>query len=99
MWVTLGGRTESMSQKVARKGTHVTYEERLQHRELLDRAGALRARLEGEDDAHLTRAEGRELVALLEEVVARLSPDRWDHMMETIAAEAARRAGAVAVMK
>jgi hypothetical protein len=77
----------------------MTYEERLKHRELLERAAALRERLEGEDDARLTRREGRELAALLEEVVLQLSPDRWDHMMETIAAEAARRAGVVAVMK
>jgi hypothetical protein len=43
----------------------------------------------------VTREEARELVAILEEVSEQNSPERWDHMMETIVDEAARRAGAL----
>lgn len=78
----------------------MSYEARLKHRELVDRAAALRERLDGGDDeARLTRQEGRELAALVEELVVQLRPERWDDLMETVAAEAARRAGAVTVMK
>jgi len=78
----------------------MTYEVRLKHRELVERAAALRQHLDGgEDDARMTRAEGRELAALVEELVVQLRPERWDDLMETVAAEAARRAGAVTVMK
>lgn len=78
----------------------MTYETRMKHRELVERAAALREQLEGgEDEARLTRAEGRELAALVEELVVQLRPERWDDLMETVAAEAARRAGAVTVMK
>lgn len=78
----------------------MTYEVRLKHRELVERAAALRERLDGgDDDAQLTRSEGRELAALVEELIVQLRPERWDDLMETVAAEAARRAGAVTVMK
>lgn len=78
----------------------MTYEDRLKHRELVERTAALRDRLEaGAADAPLTRAEGRELAALVDEVILQLSPERWDRLMETIAEEAARRAGALAVPK
>lgn len=78
----------------------MTYEDRLKHRELVERTAALRARLEaGAPEAPLTRAEGRELAALVDEVILRLSPGRWDRLMETIAEEAARRAGALAMTK
>lgn len=78
----------------------MNYEERLRYRELIERTGELQERLaEGEASASVTREEGRELAALLEEALLKLSPERFDRMMETIAQEAARRAGAVAPMK
>lgn len=78
----------------------MTYEVRLKHRELVERAAALRTRLEeGKAGEPLTREEGRELAALVEELVVQLRPERWDDLMETVAAEAARRAGAVTIMK
>ncbi|MXW68322.1 MAG: hypothetical protein F4Z72_15160 [Gemmatimonadales bacterium] len=71
------------------------YEERLRHRDLLERATDLRRRLELEDgDSPMRREEGAELAALLEATLAEISPERWDRVMETIAGEAARRAGA-----
>ncbi|MGH7540883.1 MAG: hypothetical protein ACRELC_07790 [Gemmatimonadota bacterium] len=78
----------------------MTYEERRLHRDLLDRAGALRVRLdEGEPWAPVTREEAREIVDLLDEALQALSPERFDHMMEAIAHEVARRAGAVALSR
>lgn len=75
----------------------MTYEERQQYRELRDRVEALEERLSrGEGEAPMTREEGRELLRLLEAAVERMSPERWDHAMEAIASEAARRAGAMA---
>ena len=73
----------------------MNYEERLRYRELVERAETLRERLaEGEGGAPVTREEGRELAGLLAEALSKLSPERFDRMMETIAQEAARRAGA-----
>jgi len=75
----------------------MTYEERLQHRDLVDRSAQLRDRLgEGEEWSPLTRGEARELVQIVEETLGQLSPERWDRMMETIVEEATRRAGAAA---
>lgn len=74
----------------------MTYEERIQHRDLVDRATVLRETLEaGEDWAPITRAEARELLSILEETLAQISPERWDRVMQTIVEEAARRAGAM----
>ncbi len=70
------------------------YEDRERYRALGDRIDALRERLEeGGAAAPLTREEARELLALLEIAVDRLSPERWDRLMDTVAHEAARRAG------
>ncbi len=78
----------------------MTYEDRVRHRELVERTSALRERLaEGGGRERVTREEARELAALLEELLAQLSPERWDHMMETVAGEAARRAGVMTAMK
>jgi len=72
-----------------------SYEERLRHRDLLERATDLRRRLELEDgDSPMRREEGAELAALLEATLAEISAERWDRVMGTIAGEAARRAGA-----
>ncbi len=73
------------------------YEDRERYRALADRVAALRVRIEeGESRAPLTREEARELLALLELAVDRLSPERWDRLMDTVADEAARRAGVFA---
>ncbi|WP_420462255.1 hypothetical protein [Candidatus Palauibacter sp.] len=70
----------------------MNYEERLRHRDLTERATRLREQLEeGDGGALLGRAEGRELVALLEETLAQISPERWDRIMEAIVDEATRR--------
>lgn len=76
----------------------MNYEERLRHRDLLERVGNLKEVLdEGEPWAPVTREEAREIVDLLDEALQALSPDRFDRMMEAIAAEAARRAGGMTV--
>lgn len=73
----------------------MSYEERLRHRDLLERATELRKRLELEDgDAPMRREEGRELAAILEATLTEIGPERWDRVMEAVASEAARRAGA-----
>ncbi|WP_419948724.1 hypothetical protein [Candidatus Palauibacter sp.] len=73
----------------------MSYEERLRHRDLLGRATDLRRRLERRDaDSPMRREEGLELVAILEATLAEISPERWDRVMEAVASEAARRAGA-----
>lgn len=78
----------------------MNYEERLRHRDLLERAGTLKVRLdEGEPWAPVTREEAREIVDLLEAALESLSPERFDRMMEAIAAEAARRAGHAALSR
>ena len=73
----------------------MTYEERLRHRDLLERAADLRRRLADEDgDSPMQREEGRELAAILEATLTEIGPERWDRVMEVVASEAARRAGA-----
>lgn len=72
----------------------MTYLERHQHRELRERADRLRRRLEeGDSEDPLTRKEALELLELVDGALERMSPERWDHTMEVIAEEAARRAG------
>ena len=78
----------------------MTYEERRKHRELVDRSTAIVERLEeGEAWAPVTREEARELASLVEELVAQLSPERWDHLMEAVVDEAGRRAGSLAPIR
>ena len=78
----------------------MTYEERLRHRDLVERAAELKERFEaGSGGDPVTRTEARELVEILEEALAALSPERWDSMMETVVQEAARRAGTMAAVK
>lgn len=78
----------------------MTYEDRQQYRGLRERLEAARDLLEeGPADAPLTRGEARELLALLEAAVERMSPERWDRALEVIAEEAARRAGATALAR
>lgn len=78
----------------------MTYEERRQHRDLLDRSARLRERVEAsEEGAPLERDDARELLAIVEEILAQLSPERWDRLMENIVDEATRRAGSVALIK
>ena len=73
----------------------MTYEERVKHRDLVERLTRLRLRIEeGEGSSPLTREEARELVAIVEETVASSSPERLDRLMETVVEEATFRAGA-----
>ncbi|MCG8469544.1 MAG: hypothetical protein MJB57_15285 [Gemmatimonadetes bacterium] len=66
----------------------------------MDRSVQLRERLaESEGRGPVTRGEALELVEIVEETLAQLSPERWDRIMETIVDEAARRAGALAIAK
>jgi len=75
----------------------MTYEERLRHRDLVDRSAQLRKQLgEGEERSPVTRGEARELAQIVEETLSQLSPERWDRMMEAVVEEATRRAGAAA---
>ena len=75
----------------------MTYEDRERHHALVERMATLRESLEArEPDAPVTRDEALELVAFLEEIADRLSPQRMDRLMETIVDEASRRAGALA---
>lgn len=79
------------------RGATLTYEDRVLHRELVERTTALHERLAaGEEDDPVTRAEAREIAALLEALLAQLAPERRDRMMETMADEAARRAASLA---
>ncbi len=78
----------------------MTYEERMQHRDLVDRSAELRARFaEGDDQTPITRADARELVKILEEILVQLSPERWERAMETMVEEAGRRSGSGALIK
>ncbi|MFQ5688728.1 MAG: hypothetical protein ACE5HQ_00465 [Gemmatimonadota bacterium] len=71
----------------------MTYEERQQHRQLGERLHALREALEqGSPSAPVSRVEALELLAILEAVIDRLSPERWDRTLEMVAEEASRRA-------
>lgn len=77
----------------------MTYLERQQHRDLRERASTLEDRLkEGDPDAPVTREEARELLELVDAALERLSPERWDRVMEVVAEEAARRAGRMSSM-
>ena len=78
----------------------MTYEERQLYRELRERLDALRERMsEGAPDEPLTREDGREILAVLDATVERMSPERWDRAMDSIAEEAARRAGQAALSR
>ena len=78
----------------------MTYEDRQRYRELREGVDALRGQLEeGDPDAPVTRGEVLRLLALLDAVVERASPERWDRAMGAIAEEAARRAGAMAASR
>jgi len=78
----------------------MTYEERRTFRDLTDRASALRERLEtGEGQGPVTREEAHAMAVLIEEILAQLSPERWDRMMENIAEEVMRRASGMAAVK
>ena len=78
----------------------MTYEERLKHRDLLDRSAQLRERFaEGDEQSPVTRAEAQELLEILEETLAQLSPERWDRIMQAVVEEAVRRAGSVAMVE
>lgn len=72
----------------------MTYLERRQYREMRQRAEELRSDLEEKEaDESLTRDEALELLELVVGAMERMSPDRWDHMLEVVAEEASRRAG------
>ena len=74
----------------------MTYEERLKHQDLVERSARLKEALgEGDEAQSMTRAEARELTELVEEILALISPERWDRLMQTVVEEATRRAGAV----
>jgi hypothetical protein len=69
----------------------------VKHRELVERSSALSDRLrDGEAWAPMTREEAREMAALVEELVAQVSPERWDQFMGAVVDEASRRAGSLA---
>lgn len=77
----------------------MTYRDRQQHQALRERTRALRERLEeGDGDEPLTRAEAAELAELIEGILDRTSPERWDNALEVVAEEAARRAGRLSSM-
>ena len=76
----------------------MSYEERLRHRDLIERARELRERLASrESDGPMSRREGLELAAILEATLVEIGPERWDRVMEAVASEAARRAGAAPI--
>jgi hypothetical protein len=75
----------------------MTYQERQQYREQRETLEELRERLAtGDPAAPITRAEALELLALIEQLSERLSPERWDRTLELVAEEAARRADLLA---
>lgn len=72
----------------------MTYEERQRYRQLRDEVEELRDRLdEGEPDRPVTRGEAIEILDLVDAAIERMSPERWDHALDAVAREAARRAG------
>lgn len=78
----------------------MTYLERKKYRKLRSRVEELRAELErGDAERPLTRGEALEMLDLMNETLERMGPDRWDHLMEVVAEEAARRAGQLASMR
>lgn len=71
----------------------MTFEDRQRFKELQETIVGLRSRLEGSDETDpLDRSDTLVLLEIVEYVLGRMSPERWDHMMETVADEAARRA-------
>ena len=71
----------------------MTYKDRQQFRKLKEEVEALRESLEGgEPSDPVSREEATALLAILEGVLDRVSPETWDRTMETIVHEAARRA-------
>lgn len=72
----------------------MTYEERQRYRKIRDDVERLREELgEGDPDQPLTRGEALEILELVDAAVERMSPERWDHALDAVAREAARRAG------
>ena len=72
----------------------MTYEERQRYRQLRDEVEELRDRLDDADpDRPLTRGEAMEILDLVDAAIERMSPERWDHALDAVAREAARRAG------
>ncbi len=70
----------------------MSYEERMLYRQRREKLAELRATLDsGDSDGGITRAEALTLVDLLDALAERMSPERWDQALETIASEAARR--------
>ncbi|MEE9207153.1 MAG: hypothetical protein V3U67_02075 [Gemmatimonadota bacterium] len=75
----------------------MTYEARQQFQEKREQVEALREQLvHGDPDRPLTCAQGLDLLSLIEFVLQRASPERWDQALEVVAEEAARRADALA---
>lgn len=72
----------------------MTYEERQRYRQLRDEVDRLRGELrQGDAGEPLTRGEAVELLDLIDAAIERMSPERWDHALDAVAREAARRAG------
>lgn len=72
----------------------MTYEERQRYRQLRDEVERLRGELlEGDPEEPLTRGEAVELLDLVDAAIERMSPERWDHALDAVVREAARRAG------
>ncbi len=73
-------------------GSTVTYEDRVLYQEGREKLAELRANLDsGDSDAGITRAEAVLILDLLDALVERTSPERWDRALEAIAHEAALR--------
>lgn len=72
----------------------MTYEERQRYRQLRDDVDRLRDDLGGGDPQEpVTREEALEILELVDAALERMSPERWDHALDAVAREAARRAG------
>lgn len=72
----------------------MTYQERQRYQELRQRVDELQERLQaGDPDEPLRRGEAAEILALVDEAIQRMSPERWDRALDAVAEEAARRAG------
>ena len=70
----------------------MSYEERMLYRQGREKLAELRAALDcGDSDAGITRAEALAILDVLDDLVERISPERWDRALEAIAHEAARR--------
>jgi hypothetical protein len=74
----------------------MTFEERQRFKDMQETIAELRTRLEEQSgEGPIDRSDALSLLEIVEYVVGRTSPERWDNMMETIADEAARRAEAL----